>query len=104
MLAYLDALIAAVTARDVEDIARLLAHPLARVLTREARAEASAYAAGTATGTPIRLLQLQHQTVQLLVGRTDAEDPLEYRKQAPAPLRNEVTRGRERQMELPLSA
>jgi hypothetical protein len=104
MLAYLDALIAAVTARDVENIARLLAHPLARVLTREARAEAAAYVAGTASGTPIRLVQLQHQTMHLLVGRTDAEDPVEYRKPAPAPLRTDATRGRERQMELPLSA
>lgn len=104
MLAYLDALIAAVTAGDVETVARLLAHPLARVLTREARQEAQGYAAGTATGAPLRLLQLQHQTAQLLVGRTDREDPIEYRPAAPAPLRSDPARVRERQMELPLSA
>lgn len=108
MLSYLDALIAAIAARDAEDIARLLAHPLARVLTREARHEATAQlhaaADGTTLGAPIRLLQLQHQTAQLLDGRTDRDDPIEYRKQPPAPLRQERAKGRARQMELPLSA
>ncbi len=108
MLAYLDALIAAIAARHAEDIARLLAHPLARVLTREARHEAHAQLEAVleeqVIGTPIRLLQLQHQTAELLLGRTDSEDPVEYRKQPPAPIRQERRKGRARQMELPLSA
>jgi hypothetical protein len=116
MLAYLDALIAAIAARDAEEIARLLAQPLARVLTREARQEATAQLhavlAARTVGVPLRLLQLQHQTAQLLAGRTDREDPVEYRQQPPAPVREDRAqgrtaaraKGRARQMELPLSA
>ena len=42
MLAYLDALIAALAARDTAEIDRLLAHPLARILSPEALADATA--------------------------------------------------------------
>src|SRR3970040_426766 len=66
MLAYLDALLAAVGARDAEEIERLLAHPLGRILTRAARAEAEAAGACGSRGAPLDLLQLRHQTAQLL--------------------------------------
>ncbi len=95
MLAYLDALIAAIAVRDADAMTRLLADPMARVLPRAARNEVSARLAamldGTsrataALGAPLRLLQLQHQTAQLLNGRADGDDPIEYRPQ-PQPLR-----------------
>lgn len=97
MLAYLDALIAAIAVRDADAMTRLLADPMARVLPRAARNEVSARLAamldGTsrataALGVPLRLLQLQHQTAQLLNGRADGDDPIEYRPQPqPQPLR-----------------
>lgn len=118
MLAYLDALIAAVAANDRDAMTRLLADPRARVLTRAVRHEVRARAAAVrrdtdglrALGAPLPLLQLRHQTAQLLDGRTDHEDPVEYRPQAPAPVRREPSAGgaparrRSRQIELPLSA
>lgn len=66
MLAYLDALIAAVSALDSAEIHRLLAHPLRCILTRDARCEAETTAAGRPRGVPLRLLQLRHQTAYLL--------------------------------------
>jgi hypothetical protein len=122
MLAYLDALIAAVAANDRDAMTRLLADPRARVLTRAVRHEVRARSAAVrrdtdglrALGAPLPLLQLRHQTAQLLDGRTDHEDPAEYRPQAPAeapaPVRRAPSAGgaparrRSRQIELPLSA
>lgn len=105
MLAYLDALVAAVHARHTAEIERLLAHPLGRVLTRDARNEAQAAAIGTASGVPLRLLQLRHQTGELLAGRADAEEPAEYVHRAPVSVSAGNRRSAPRsQIELPLSA
>ena len=101
MLAYLDALIAAIAACDADAMTRLLADPMARVLTRAARHEVTARLAASINGTergnralaaplaaplgaPLRLLQLHHQTAQLLVGRADGDVLSEYRPQPPA--------------------
>jgi len=97
MLAYLDALIAAIAACDADAMTRLLADPMARVLTRAARHEVTARLAASINGTesgnralgaplgaPLRLLQLHHQTAQLLVGRADGDVLREYRPQPPA--------------------
>ena len=102
MLAYLDALLAAHAARDVAEMERLLAHPLARILTRDVLAEAQAAATGAPRAAPLRLMQLRHQTAQLLAGRL-------VEPEAPEPLRAEPSsvarRPAERvQLRLPLSA
>ena len=105
MLAYLDALVAAVRARHTAEIERLLAHPLGRVLTRDARNEAQAAAIGSAAAVPLRLLQLRHQTAQLLAGRADAEEPVEYLQRTPVTVSGNNRRSVPlSQMELPLSA
>ena len=61
MLAYLDALLAALAARDTLEIDRLLAHPLARILSPDALADATAERRAAGTGAPsvapLRLLQ-----------------------------------------------
>ena len=112
MLAYLDALLAAISVRDTAEIERLLAHPLARTLTHEALLEAEAAAgrgptgraaAGRAVaGVPLRLLQLRHQTAHLLVGRADCEEtPAPRDARRPSAARRAPTR---QQMELPLPA
>jgi hypothetical protein len=107
MLTYLDALVAALAVRDVAEVQRLLAHPLARILNREALAEAQAAAAGVPQGAPLRLLQLRHQTAQLL-GESTAGVPTaaDFRPALP-PSAARVTDRRapaRHQMELPLSA
>lgn len=70
MLAYLDALLAALAARDTSETDRLLAHPLARILSADARADATAERRAAGTGgpsvAPIHLLQLRYRTAQLL--------------------------------------
>ena len=68
MLAYLDMLCAALLAREIWAIRRLLKHPLARVLPRRVREEAYAIARlGTNTRrAPVHALNFYHQTVQLL--------------------------------------
>lgn len=115
MLAYLDALIAALAARNTTEIDRLLAHPLARILSREALADATAErrAAGTGApaGTPLRLLQLRYHTAQLLsdpairADAPEAEPPSDrMRPGAPAPAWSERRALLRNQMELPLSA
>lgn len=107
MLAYLDALVAALAASDTAEIERLLAHPLARILTREALADAESAAAGVRNGAPLRLLQLRHQTAQLLgEGVEDVAGAAEFRHTLPpsaarvadrrAPVRHQI--------EMPLSA
>jgi hypothetical protein len=112
MLAYLDALIAALAARDIAEIDRLLAHPLARILSAEALEDATAErrAAGTGmpSGTPLRLLQLRYRTAQLLNERVVADAP-EAAAPAPAEQRRSAAWAERRpaarhQMELPLSA
>ena len=52
MLAYLDALIAALAARDIAETERLLAHPLARILSPEALADATAERRAAVTDQP----------------------------------------------------
>lgn len=107
MLAYLDSLIAALAVRESSDIDRLLAHPLARVLPPEARREAEAFRDGHCDriAAPLRVMQLRHQTAELLREGSVAE-----RAPAYAALRVQVSpASRQRpvahaQMELPLSA
>ncbi len=118
MLAYLDALLAALAARDIPEIDRLLAHPLARILSpdalSDATAERRAAGMGTPSVTPLRLLQLRYRTAQLLgeqfaAGATkipaDIPIPAERPQRVPQPSawadRRPATRY---QMELPLSA
>lgn len=68
MLGYLDSLIAALHERETPEIDRLLAHPLARILPAESRREAEAFRDGTVDefATPLRVMQLRHQTAELL--------------------------------------
>lgn len=122
MLAYLDALIDALALRDVAEVQRLLAHPLARILPEPARAEAVALleARTDPLSAPLRVMQLRHQTAELLretppvadlpltADATDADAvtgqdgaPRAPRPQAPARARRPA---RMVQMELPLSA
>ena len=113
MLAYLDALLAALAARDTTEIDRLLAHPLARILSPDALADATAErrAAGTGTAsvTPLRLLQLRYRTAQLLGDRVNADAPeldeaAGRRAPLQAPAWSERRATTRQQMELPLSA
>ena len=112
MLAYLDALIAALAARDTSEIDRLLAHPLARILSPDALADATAERRAAGTGltsvTPLRLLQLRYRTAQLLGDRVTADAPerdeTERRRHAPDKAAWSERRPPARQMELPLSA
>ena len=114
MLAYLDALLGALSLRDRAAILRLLEHPLARILPAEARAEAESFAAGEpdSLAAPLRVMQLRHQTAELLresaVVADRAEEPVVTRElqgapraTAPAAIRRPP---RMVQMELPLSA
>jgi hypothetical protein len=114
MLAYLDALLAALAARDTAEIDRLLAHPLARILSPDALADATAErrAAGTGTPsvTPLRLLQLRYRTAQLLgdhaaAGSPDPADTVGHKRHAPqAPAWSDRRSAVRHQMELPLPA
>ncbi len=113
MLAYLDALVAAIAASNPAEIARLLAHPLARTLTHDARVEAEHVAAGGAVGValgvtvaaPLRLLQLRHQTAHLLGEHADdAERDVETATVSPSVTRAAPRTPARHQMELPLSA
>ena len=114
MLAYLDALLAALAARDISEIDRLFAHPLARILSPDALADATAErrAAGTGTPslTPLGLLQLRYRTAQLLSDHVVADapelaPPAEPRRHAPQGAAWSDRRPAVRhQMELPLSA
>lgn len=125
MLAYLDALIAALSVRDAAEVARLLAHPLARVLSDGARSEAQAICAGESDplAAPLRVMQLRHQTAELLretpmlADRAEAIPSDELTTAGPTRTTAEPARGghpalpratrstsRLVQMELPLSA
>jgi hypothetical protein len=104
MLAYLDALVTAVREGNAAEVERLLAHPLARVLSRESAHEARAAMHGTLAGAPLRLLQLRHQTVQLL-GESEPATRKDHRVSPPSASRPAERRHAARpQMELPLSA
>jgi hypothetical protein len=112
MLAYLDALLEALAARDISEIDRLFAHPLARILSPDALADATAErrAAGTGTPsvTPLRLLQLRYRTAQLLndhvVADAPAESGLPADRARQAPAWSDQWAAVRHQMELPLSA
>lgn len=118
MLAYLDALLDALSVRDTADVDRLLAHPLSRVLSEAVREEARALSRGGSDplAAPLRLMQLRHVTAELLreapeiadravAARTDratvTDGSREPRVTAP-PLPRRAPR--QVQMELPLSA
>jgi hypothetical protein len=105
VLAYLDALVAAISRQNRPEIERLLAHPLARILSREAHGEALSAAGSTAKpAVPLRLLQLRHQTAQLLGDRVAAAEANEFRAPLLPPARSVERHAPARQMELPLSA
>lgn len=119
MLAYLDALLDALTVRDTAKVERLLAHPLARILPDAARAEAMALADGRtdALAAPLRVMQLRHQVAELLrdappvadlAELAPAHDPTEAADAPRAPRAHPPARARRPsrmvQMELPLSA
>lgn len=103
MIAYLDRLLDALAVRDAAEAERLLAHPLARVLTEAARDEVVAVATGRADAlaAPLRLLQLRHQTAQLLLEAPAAPPAPAMRVSAPV---TPPARARRAQMELALSA
>jgi hypothetical protein len=114
MLAYLDALLAALAARDIPEIDRLLAHPLARILSpaalADAAAERRAAAACAPPVAPLRLLQLRHLTAQLLgedpgAGSTAQAAPDDRKRQGlHGSGRPDLCSAAFHQMELPLSA
>lgn len=115
MLAYLDALLDALSLRDAAEVERLLAHPLVRILPDPARDEALAIirGRGDALAAPLRLMQLRHVTAELLqeappvADRRAADEAMavdaarEHRRPAPTLTRRAP---RQVQMELPLSA
>ena len=115
MLAYLDALLDALSVRDSAGVERLLAHPLARILPDAARDEVHAImrGAGDALAAPLRLMQLRHVTAALLQETpvvadlpeaeptTLVDGPHERRRNGPT-LTGRAPR--QVQMELPLSA
>jgi len=123
VLAYLDALIAALTVRDHAEVERLLAHPLARILPEEAQREVQAFGSGACDplAAPLRVMQLRHTTAELLrdvpevadrevadraVAPAVAESAPRAAAAGDAALRAANTRRPPRlvQMELPLSA
>lgn len=107
MLVYLDALIAALSTRDVTEADRLLAHPLSRLLPDDVRIEARSLASGERDPltAPLRAMQLRHQTAELLrdvpaiADRPETPDTL---RSTPRQLARRTYRPQ--QMELPLSA
>lgn len=115
MLAYLDALLDALSIRDAAAVDRLLAHPLARILPDVARDEARAigHGEGDALAAPLHVMRLRHLTAELLRDEPVVAD----RAEAEAPAAVETARDPRRpapsltprsprlvQMELPLSA
>lgn len=73
VLSFLDALCAALIARDVDRINVLLRHPLARALPRRVRAEAMTIARdqGGRMRAPVQTLRHYHQTAHLLGATAD---------------------------------
>lgn len=97
MLAFLENLCGALSARDADLIRRLLSHPLAQALPRAVRDEARAIASGNARGfvAPLQAMHLYHQTAHLLGVCSDAAT----RRAAAAP---DAIRATPAQIELPL--
>jgi len=97
VLAFLESLCGALSARDAELILRLLAHPLAQALPRPVRDEARAIASGHARGfvAPLQAMHLYHQTAHLLGACTDPA-------QRPRDLAPTHSFGAQPQIELPL--
>lgn len=91
MLAYLDALCAALMEGHELEVRRLLSHPLARHLPRRVRDEARELArpGGRGNRTPVFTLRFRHQMSELLVERlpipsdpaTQLELPLRMRQE-----------------------
>jgi len=118
MLAYLDALIEALSVRDEAEVDRLLAHPLSRILPDAARDEARALGSGEgdALAAPLRVMQLRHVTAELLRDAPEAPVVADRAENTDAPVATDGVRdsrrpaavprrsGRLVQMELPLSA
>jgi len=109
VLEYLDAMIAAITVRDGAAVDRLLAHPLVRILPHAARAEVEAlrHGAPDAPVAPLRLMQLRHQTAELLREAplvADRAEPSDNARPSARVAPRPAARGRLVQMELPLSA
>lgn len=110
MLAYLDALLEALSRRDAAVIRRLLEHPLARILPADAREEAEVFALGScdAVAAPLRVMRLRHQTCELLRDAPAMADVPEQPVTGAAPRSTTATMPRRAsrlvQMELPLSA
>ena len=74
MLAYLNALLEALAARDASALAGLLRHPLASILPPAVRSEVEARQRG-ADGPLLETLRFRHQTAHLLgVSRDPATD------------------------------
>lgn len=113
MLGYLDALITALTLRDVPEATRLLNHPLARLLPAEVCDEAGAILSGErdALAVPLRAMQVRRQTAELLhetPALADAPTPaaeaaLDGPRTMP-PMRPTRRTRLPQQMELPISA
>ena len=117
MLVYLDALIAALSVRSVDEATRLLAHPLARLLPDEVRAEARGLIEGTrdTLASPLRTMQLRYRTAELLRDAPGIADQSAPTAEPPpampppamppiAPPQLSRRSGRQPQIELPLSA
>jgi hypothetical protein len=104
VLAYLEALVSALRARDSLGIGELLRHPLASALPAFVVQEAQRIAAeqGDTTLAPINALRLYHQTAHLL---GSCADPATRRRPAAtsAPAVAEP-RARQIEMELPYHA
>lgn len=96
VLAFLESLCGALSARDLETVRRLLAHPLAQALPRAVRDEARGIASGNARGyaAPLQTMHLYHQTAHLLGACSDTAT----RRTAPSP----AERSGGSQIELPL--
>jgi hypothetical protein len=120
MLAYLDALLASLAARDIPEIDRLLTHPLARILSADALADATAERRAAGTGAPsaapMRLFQFRYRTAQLLADHAAARPAASATRAEQAGIADRAHRvphakashdpcaGTRHQMELPLSA
>ena len=96
--------------RPAPKITRLLDHPLARILPAEARAEARHFADAQCDplAAPLRVMQLRHQTAELLREAPVLADQPEATEEirAARPPQSTLSRRPARmvQMELPLSA
>ncbi|MBK6843047.1 MAG: hypothetical protein IPK33_17990 [Gemmatimonadetes bacterium] len=105
MLAYLEALCAALKARNVLTIGELLRHPLASALPAQVVDEAQRIAAtplGTEHIAPLHTFRLYHQTAHLLGACTDPAS--RRRPQTTATTRQPGELTRQIELELPLRA